>query len=276
MLQRSNQREQGAHILTVNRMPAYDRGTVHHVGQRIGITRNPINHTLPIAPGFGQNTIELVWITEGLAQLGAPRRGHADGANTVSFQPGCGDLSGAFSISRVDYVNGHPFLLIADALIAAAKKLRDVGIEVHPIGHSSGGEHTLAVHVPGKPLGHLVFHGSREVDGLAPERREAFVVTQVLGFSYAEAAEVCEAVGKRLCDAHEWEGACEGRLDAPDYRFDLARTPDPSEAIRRMRAAHNQTYGGRKTWSYGSTYRSGICGTSSQKSPDCAGDGWKT
>ena len=38
-----------------------------------------------------------------------------------------------------------------------------------------------------------------------------------------EAAELCEALGKRLCDAHEWEGACAGGLQAPDYRFDLAR-----------------------------------------------------
>ncbi|HEY7174720.1 MAG TPA: sigma-70 family RNA polymerase sigma factor [Micromonosporaceae bacterium] len=29
------------------------------------------------------------------------------------------------------------------------------------------------------------------LDGLAPERREAFIATQVLGLSYAEAAEVC-------------------------------------------------------------------------------------
>ncbi|MBG0563659.1 sigma-70 family RNA polymerase sigma factor [Actinoplanes aureus] len=29
------------------------------------------------------------------------------------------------------------------------------------------------------------------LDGLAPERREAFLVTQMLGLSYAEAAEVC-------------------------------------------------------------------------------------
>jgi formylglycine-generating enzyme required for sulfatase activity len=90
-----------------------------------------------------------------------------------------------------------------------------------------------------------------------------------------EAAEICSAQGKRLCDAHEWEGACEGHLGEPDYHFDLAGTSSPSDAIRRMRAAHNQTYGGRKTWSYGAAYRTGICGTSSQKSPDCAGDGWK-
>lgn len=90
-----------------------------------------------------------------------------------------------------------------------------------------------------------------------------------------EAAEICAAEGKRLCDAHEWEGACEGRLGEPDYRFDLAANSSPSDAVRRMRAAHNQAEAGRKTWSYGAAYRGGICGTSSQKSPDCAGDGWK-
>jgi formylglycine-generating enzyme required for sulfatase activity len=90
-----------------------------------------------------------------------------------------------------------------------------------------------------------------------------------------EAAEICSLQGKRLCDAHEWEGACEGRLDEPDYRFDLAGTLAASDAIRRMRAAHNQADSVRKTWSYGGTYRTGICATSSQKSPDCAGDGWK-
>jgi formylglycine-generating enzyme required for sulfatase activity len=91
-----------------------------------------------------------------------------------------------------------------------------------------------------------------------------------------EAAAICAAEGKRLCDAHEWEGACEGRLDEPDYRFDLAGpSSNPSVAIRRMRAAHNQKYEGRKTWSYGAAYRTGVCGTSSQKSADCAGDGWK-
>ena len=89
-----------------------------------------------------------------------------------------------------------------------------------------------------------------------------------------EAAEICSLQGKRLCDAHEWEGACEGQLDEPDYRFDLAGTASPPDALRRMRAAHNQTYSGKKTWSYGPSYQTGICATSSQKSADCAGDGW--
>src|SRR5215469_16266480 len=31
-----------------------------------------------------------------------------------------------------------------------------------------------------------------------------------------EAAEICWVMGKRLCDAHEWEGACAGALEPPD------------------------------------------------------------
>ena len=90
-----------------------------------------------------------------------------------------------------------------------------------------------------------------------------------------EAAEICAAVGKRLCDAHEWEGACEGRLEPPDYRFDLAEGQSPEVAIRRMREAHNRARAARKAWSYGPEYRTGICGAASFKHADCTGGDWR-
>ena len=49
-----------------------------------------------------------------------------------------------------------------------------------------------------------------------------------------EAAEICTAMGKRLCDAHEWEGACAGALLPPDYRFDLAKGVPPNIAVSRQ------------------------------------------
>jgi formylglycine-generating enzyme required for sulfatase activity len=91
-----------------------------------------------------------------------------------------------------------------------------------------------------------------------------------------EAALLCRAMGKRLCDAHEWEGACAGSLEPPDYRFDLAAGVDPSNGVRRMRTAHNQIHDQQKLWSYGPAYRTGICAASSHKSPRCEGGGWST
>jgi hypothetical protein len=89
-----------------------------------------------------------------------------------------------------------------------------------------------------------------------------------------EAAKLCAIIGKRLCDAHEWEGACAGSLTAPDYRFDLAPGVSPQVAIERMRQAHNAVYSQQKTWSYGPMYERGICAASSHKSPHCSGGGW--
>ena len=89
-----------------------------------------------------------------------------------------------------------------------------------------------------------------------------------------EATEICGAMGKRLCDAHEWEGACAGALEAPDYRFDLAKGVTPEAAIRRMATAHNRTYQATKSWSYGPTYETGVCATGSKKSPGCNGGSW--
>jgi len=89
-----------------------------------------------------------------------------------------------------------------------------------------------------------------------------------------EAALLCEAEGKRLCDAHEWEGACAGSLEEPDYRFDLARGRDLVSAVESMRAAHNRAHAASKSWSYGPAYQTGVCAASSQKTPGCGGGEW--
>jgi hypothetical protein len=90
-----------------------------------------------------------------------------------------------------------------------------------------------------------------------------------------EAAQICAAMGKRLCDAHEWEGACEGRLLAPDYRFDLVGKAVDAAAIGRLAKLHNQAHAADKRWSYGSQYQPGICASASQKTPGCQGGGWE-
>ncbi|MFY0693054.1 MAG: SUMF1/EgtB/PvdO family nonheme iron enzyme [Paracoccaceae bacterium] len=82
----------------------------------------------------------------------------------------------------------------------------------------------------------------------------------------AEAAQICAAVGKRLCDAHEWEGACAGALEPPDYFFGLG-------SVAAMRNAHNAKYAKTKSWSYGPAYEKGVCAAASHKSASCSGGG---
>ncbi len=89
-----------------------------------------------------------------------------------------------------------------------------------------------------------------------------------------EAAEICSAEGERLCDADEWEDACEGERELPDYRFDLAQGVPPEVGIRRMREAHNRAHADDHRWSYGPSYERGICATGSFKTPGCNGGSW--
>ncbi|MDJ0858176.1 MAG: hypothetical protein QNJ03_03785 [Dinoroseobacter sp.] len=84
-----------------------------------------------------------------------------------------------------------------------------------------------------------------------------------------EAAEVCAAVGKRLCDAHEWEGACAGALEPPDYFFGLG-------SVAAMRGAHNRKYEPAKNWAYGPNFQRGICAQNSEKSTSCGGGGYNS
>jgi hypothetical protein len=90
-----------------------------------------------------------------------------------------------------------------------------------------------------------------------------------------EAAQICWAVGERIPDAHEWEGACEGDLQPPDYRWDLIKGASWEDAPSRMRYEHNREYEPKKRWSYGPVYQRGICGTSSTKTAGCNGGDWK-
>ncbi len=90
-----------------------------------------------------------------------------------------------------------------------------------------------------------------------------------------EDAEICWAVGERLPDAHEWEGACEGDLQPPDYNFAALKGLDPLDAIHKMRATHNKADEPKELWSYGPAYKKGICGTASTKTAGCNGGDWK-
>ncbi|NKB28807.1 MAG: hypothetical protein GKR99_15155 [Rhodobacteraceae bacterium] len=86
-----------------------------------------------------------------------------------------------------------------------------------------------------------------------------------------EAARICAAEGKRMADAHEWEGASAGALLPPEYRFDLARGLGLSAAVGRLRKAHNAKWAATADQFSIGKWRPGVCATGSAKSPGCNG-----
>ncbi|NUP08562.1 MAG: SUMF1/EgtB/PvdO family nonheme iron enzyme [Polyangiaceae bacterium] len=85
--------------------------------------------------------------------------------------------------------------------------------------------------------------------------------------SSREAALMCKAVGKRICDAHEWEGACAGALlpAESEYAWKLPR--------KESRHRHNESR--EIVWAYGAEKNFDKCAMSSHKSKKCEKSGWK-
>jgi hypothetical protein len=81
-----------------------------------------------------------------------------------------------------------------------------------------------------------------------------------------EAAEICSAMGKRLCDAHEWEGACAGSVLDPASEYQWPKD--------RMQAEWWHNHDREVVWSYGPKKNHPVCGTNSDRTPDCPGGGW--
>jgi hypothetical protein len=91
----------------------------------------------------------------------------------------------------------------------------------------------------------------------------------VVFVSALEATQLCKAVGKRICDAHEWEGACAGKVLPVDDEYEWDR---PTRIA--MEYFHNLDR--EKVWSYGPEKNHKLCATNSRKSKKCNGGGWET
>jgi formylglycine-generating enzyme required for sulfatase activity len=82
----------------------------------------------------------------------------------------------------------------------------------------------------------------------------------------SEAFDICRAEGKRLCDAHEWEGACAGALHTPEVDYTFGERRIMQEYL------HNKTR--ELTWAYGPKADQSKCATMSHKSPECYTPDW--
>ena len=88
-------------------------------------------------------------------------------------------------------------------------------------------------------------------------------VYPVVWVTAREAAELCWAEGKRIGDAHEWEGASHGALTEPDYFFGLS--------VQQARSAHNAKHERYARYSIGPQWKPGVCAASSFKTSQCDG-----
>ncbi len=65
----------------------------------------------------------------------------------------------------------------------------------------------------------------------------------VVWVSASEAKRICASMGKRLCNSHEWEGACAGAKDENNpYRFDLANRNQRRTEYNNLRTEGNPFY----------------------------------
>ena len=80
------------------------------------------------------------------------------------------------------------------------------------------------------------------------------------------AHQICESVGKRLCDASEWEQSCSGFLEGDQYVYSPAGT-SIKVAHKAQRKKINAAR--KKVWAYGSSQDHSKCATKSTKSEGC-------
>ncbi len=83
----------------------------------------------------------------------------------------------------------------------------------------------------------------------------------------SKAEDVCKVMGKRLCDAHEWEGACAGAVHPPEKEYAFGM---PRETMRGLHNIHREI-----RWAYGPKKDHAKCATGGQKSKTCTTIGWK-
>jgi len=83
----------------------------------------------------------------------------------------------------------------------------------------------------------------------------------------SEAVQICQILGKRLCDAHEWEGACAGNLlpAEAEYSFSVLRAQSTE--------AHNQSR--IRTWLGSLAPLLDVCPTNSFKNSGCGDVTWE-
>ncbi len=89
------------------------------------------------------------------------------------------------------------------------------------------------------------------------------------------AHQLCAAEGKRLCDAHEWEGACAGALLPAEAEYAWGLRAGEEMEQRRIALGHDHNQKREVRWAYGAEKDHAQCATGSRKSDGCVTPTWE-
>jgi hypothetical protein len=96
----------------------------------------------------------------------------------------------------------------------------------------------------------------------------------------SEAADLCSAVGKRLCDAHEWEGGCAGAVLPVESEYKWNEMPrgikEGKTRAKRLWMEYRHNREREITWAYGLKVDHTLCATGAVKAPKCNIVDWGT
>ncbi|MET0792150.1 MAG: hypothetical protein ABW061_11570, partial [Polyangiaceae bacterium] len=159
--------------------------------------------------------------------------------NQLDLPPGAQDkIEAIFALS--DHLGqGEPKITKHPMTRAECREIRATHPDAHPADTRCGAQYMVPLFDPAK--GETAATANVCMDQFEfPNIPCEYPVTWVRS---SEAYDICAAEGKRLCDAHEWEGACAGALHTPDVDYTFGERRIMQEYL------HNKTR--EMIWAYG-------------------------
>ncbi len=155
---------------------------------------------------------------------------------------------------------GNPKVTQHPMTRAECRNIRAEG-ETFPASEVCGHKHMVALYAPSR--------GETEEDATVcidqfefPNIPCEYPVTWVQA---RQAQLICKALGKRLCDAHEWEGGCYGELRPPEEEYAWTLDHENMSGLHNF----NNKKNGWIRWAYGQEKNHALCATTSRKSKKC-------
>ena len=182
--------------------------------------------------------------------------------NQLDLSPGALDAIEAVFAKSDHLGQGEPKVTKHPMTRAECRAIREKSPEAHPADPRCGAPNMVSLFDPAQ--GESAETASVCVDQFEfPNIPCEYPVTWVRA---NEADEICRAEGERLCDAHEWEGACAGALHTPEVDYTFGERRIMQEYL------HNKTR--EMIWAYGPKMDQQKCATMSHKSRECYTPDW--